>query len=247
MNFKDLLKNVKAQESLLMVAFGILIILFVGYLAVRQYSTNNKTSEVLPTVSTEESVKEQIHIVQKGESLWRISEKYYGTGYNWVNIKTANNLENADAIDEGQELIIPKDKDKELASTKEASSDITPTPTEVSGSYKVVQGDSLWKLAERYYNDGNKWTEISKANDLKNPSIITEGEELNIPNLAVTSSTSTENTEERSTYTVQSGDSLWRIAQGTYGEGNKWLEIAKANNLVHPSMIHAGNTLTIPR
>lgn len=49
------------------------------------------------------------------------------------------------------------------------------------------------------------------------------------------------------TYTVIKGDSLWKIAVKEYGNGYKWVEIAKANKLVNPNIIHAGNILTLPR
>lgn len=48
------------------------------------------------------------------------------------------------------------------------------------------------------------------------------------------------------TYTVKAGDSLWDIAIRAYGNGDRWVDIAKANNLTNPSVIHSGNVLTIP-
>ncbi len=48
------------------------------------------------------------------------------------------------------------------------------------------------------------------------------------------------------TYTVAAGDSLWTIAEKTYNDGDKWVAIARANHLSHPSQIHAGNKLVLP-
>lgn len=48
----------------------------------------------------------KIHIVSKNESLWAISEKYYGNGSRWKEILAANNL-NSHIIYVGQKLIIP--------------------------------------------------------------------------------------------------------------------------------------------
>ncbi len=52
-------------------------------------------------------------------------------------------------------------------------------------SYTVVKGDSLWKIAKKYYNDGNKWTVIAEANKdtIKNPSLIYVGQVIKIPQL----------------------------------------------------------------
>lgn len=48
------------------------------------------------------------------------------------------------------------------------------------------------------------------------------------------------------TYTVKSNDGLWTIAQEVYGDGYKWTEIAKANNLESPYTLTEGQELAIP-
>ncbi|MGE5041769.1 MAG: LysM peptidoglycan-binding domain-containing protein [Candidatus Levyibacteriota bacterium] len=48
-------------------------------------------------------------------------------------------------------------------------------------------------------------------------------------------------------YTVKTGDDLWNIAERAYGDGYKWVDIARANNLADPDMIFNDNVLTIPR
>ncbi len=47
--------------------------------------------------------------------------------------------------------------------------------------YKVVHGDSLWKIAVATYGDGMLWKKIAEANALKNPNIIGVGKELQLP------------------------------------------------------------------
>jgi nucleoid-associated protein YgaU len=51
-----------------------------------------------------------------------------------------------------------------------------------------------------------------------------------------------------STYTVQAGDSLWKISQKLYGDGNQWRRIYEANKdtIKDPDVIHPGQTFTIP-
>lgn len=48
---------------------------------------------------------------------------------------------------------------------------------------KVRRGDSLWKLAERHYGSGAKWTRILKANRrrIKDPDLIMVGWRLRLP------------------------------------------------------------------
>jgi nucleoid-associated protein YgaU len=53
-------------------------------------------------------------------------------------------------------------------------------------------------------------------------------------------------------YTVQSGDSLWSIAQKVYGDGSRWTEIQRANTAAHatlvsqPGALQIGWTLQLP-
>ncbi len=56
----------------------------------------------------------------------------------------------------------------------------SPAPAGPS-KYTVVKGDSLWKIAESTYGDGEKWMDISKANSLRNPDVIQIGKELELP------------------------------------------------------------------
>jgi nucleoid-associated protein YgaU len=50
-------------------------------------------------------------------------------------------------------------------------------------TYTVIAGDSLSKIAKKFYGDGNKWKRIFEANrdTVKNPDLIHPGEVLKIP------------------------------------------------------------------
>ena len=49
--------------------------------------------------------------------------------------------------------------------------------------YTVQKGDTLWKIAEKFYGNGSKYPEIVKANTppVKNPDLIQPGWVLRIP------------------------------------------------------------------
>ena len=47
-------------------------------------------------------------------------------------------------------------------------------------------------------------------------------------------------------YTVQSGDSLSKIAKHFYGDAQKFTVIARANNIANPDLIKVGEELEIP-
>ena len=51
----------------------------------------------------------------------------------------------------------------------------------------------------------------------------------------------------QNSYTVVAGDNLWNIALRAYGDGFRWVDIARANKLANPNLIHPGNQFVIPR
>ena len=48
------------------------------------------------------------------------------------------------------------------------------------------------------------------------------------------------------TYTVRKGDTLWSIAKRTYGNGQRWVDIAQANQSVDPKKLAIGQQITLP-
>ena len=47
-------------------------------------------------------------------------------------------------------------------------------------------------------------------------------------------------------HTVVRGESLWRIAEATYGDGRAWTKIAEANDLSNPNLLAIGQELELP-
>ncbi len=132
-------------------------------------------------------------------------------------------------------------------SGKIASGEGTKTESEAK-SYTVSKGDSLWTIAEKETGSGFNWVKISEENNLEDPGTIYEGQKLTIPSFEIKNAqTSTTNSISGATYEVQKGDSLWTIAVRAYGDGYRWSEIARENDLSHPGLIHSGNILVLPR
>ena len=136
------------------------------------------------------------------------------------------------------------------------STSVTPQEQIVNGKvvpkiYTVKEGEDLWHIAQNLYGSGYNWVDLASENNLINPSEIARGAKLTIPNVKAKTPTSDEvmqtNSIKGTSYTVASGDYLWDIAVRAYGDGFKWVEIAKANNLANPNLVHPGNVLKLPR
>jgi nucleoid-associated protein YgaU len=150
--------------------------------------------------------------------------------------------------------------------TKKAQAKVTPTKapakqTAPAGEYTVKAGDTLWSIAERHYNSGYNWVDIARTNKLSNPGQLTVNQKLKLPKTTAKAPTTKDAKKEVAqkntttevkkitgdSYTVVKGDNLWTIAVRAYGDGYKWTEIAKANKLANPNVIHANNKLKLSR
>lgn len=156
-------------------ALGALVVVIVGILIVNYFKDRGDT---LTGLDTQNGLGRE-HVVVKGETLWSIAEDSYGSGYNWVDIKTENSLK-SDLIEVGQKLTLPDVPAKKPTVTK-ITTTITGSQAISGDSYTVVKGDSLWNIAVRAYGDGYKWVEIAKANGLDNPNLIHTGNVLTLP------------------------------------------------------------------
>lgn len=157
-----------------------------------------------------EGESQEIYTVKKGDSLWKIANKYNTTV---EKLKSANNLK-TNTLSVGQKLVIPS---------------ISVSP-EVSDTYIVQKGDSLWSIANKF---NMTVSELKKLNNLTN-NLLSIGQVLKIKD-------SSNNGEK--TYTVQKGDSLWVIAN-KYGITTE--ELKNYNNLTS-NLLSIGQVLKIPQ
>lgn len=175
-NYVDRLENqVQTNQSKLSMILGALIILVVGILVFNFF--NRGKADLGPAQQTEvqEDVAPQSlpgnYTVKEGDTLFAISEKYYGDGYKYVEVAQANNLTNPDQIDKGQVLKMPKLLEAENLWGEKITGD----------SYTVVSGDWLSKIAGRAYGDIYAYERIAKANNIQNRDLIEPGMVLTIP------------------------------------------------------------------
>lgn len=153
-----------------------------------------------------------------------------------------------------------EEKDNRIMNAKEGGAQVE--KIDQGSTYEVREGDDLWDIAKRAYKSGYNWVDIARANNLSNPNQVEVGQKLEIPkvdqkNISLKTEIMVDGEQKSevesgdkimgSEYKIVKGDSLWGIAVRAYGDGYKWTDIAEANELVNPNLIHSGNKLEIPR
>ncbi len=120
-----------------------------------------------------------------------------------------------------------------------APSSPTATPAPVSaGQHTVQAGENLFRIALRYNTTVDA---IANANGIANPSLVYVGQVLTVPGAGSQPPTTTGT--GGTTYVVQPGDNLFRIAL-RYNMG--YLYLAQYNGIANPASIRVGQVLRIP-
>ncbi len=191
-DLKGILKRLKLSEQNISMILGALVIIVIGALIFNYFrgvGKREEAPETQPTPGEIQLIEEEgrlvpeglpkTHQVQVGEHLWSIAEKYFGSGYNWVDIARENNLANPNRILVGQELVIPKSE--VIEPVELPATGVKPSIT--GDKHTVQKSDSLWDIAVRAYGDGYQWTKIWHANEnlVKNPDLIYPDQVLSLP------------------------------------------------------------------
>ena len=187
---------------------------------------NLNTNTILPgqiliIKETETPPQPTTYKVQKGDTLYSISQKFNTTV---DEIKRLNNI-TSNNIYINQELYIPTS-----SSTPSNPLPIPPIDDDENEEYSeyiVQKGDSLWKIS-RDYNITVK--ELIALNNLTTTALQI-GDKLIVP---------INKTEK--IYTVQRGDTLWSIAK----ENNVTVNELKEKNNLTTNLLSIGQTIIIP-
>jgi hypothetical protein len=70
---------------------------------------------------------------------------------------------------------------KEYREVEAQVKDINPQSSDLTKSWVVTQGDSLWAIAAKEYGSPEDWRLIAKRNNIENPRILNPGQRLIIP------------------------------------------------------------------
>ncbi len=163
-----------------------------------------------------------IHVVQRGENLFRIAQRY---GTTVEAIAQANGIQDPTQISVGQRLLIPN-----------VAPAVAGAVPGVPVDYVVQPGDSLLNLSLRY---GMSVEDIARQNRIVNPAEMYVGLDLSLNEGAGRQP----GIKTGWLYTVQPDDNLYRIAT-RYGVSLD--QLSKVNNLKQPWVLFHGQRIVIP-
>ncbi len=165
-----------------------------------QTSPLNGYASPAKTLATNEQYK--LHAVQKGETLFQIANKYYGTGHVWRELAKFNGVANKDGVVRvGTRLKIPS-KDALLGrpAPVETAGRTTPasTPTDKViparrqdmpvikpeirvATYTVKKGETLGEISKKVLGSSKRWQELADFNKLDDEDAIAAGTVLKLP------------------------------------------------------------------
>ena len=114
--------------------------------------------------------KEKEYTVQAGDTLYDLSDRFYGSGVYYDEIADRNHIKNPDEIKEGDVVVLPA----------EVSEGVYLNTVQ---TYTVQPGDNLTTICEKFYNDSSYETvsKLANFNDIKNMDFINQGQTIHLP------------------------------------------------------------------
>lgn len=175
------------------------------------------------------------YTVQPGDSLLTVAARF---GLSWYDLALYNNLGNPDVIFVGQVLHLPSKSGSTVVADTAVSTPPPPLPT-ANSSYVVQPGEYLIQIARTL---GLEWQPIAQLNGLIPPQyLVYPGQILQLPGSGTTAAPPSPPVTTE-TYTVQPGDTLFKIAlrYNLY-----WPTLADLNGIAYPYQIYAGQLLRL--
>jgi tetratricopeptide (TPR) repeat protein len=129
-------------------------------------------------------------------------------------------------------------------------------------THRIASGESISKLALKYYGDFKKYHHIANFNNMTDATRVRVGQRILIPEIdgvsiddliRVSGDTSTATVQPRqitgdySVHQIQPGESLSIIAKNYYGDFSLFRVIADYNGINDPTSVKVGQIIKVPR
>lgn len=229
--------DVQNNRSIVNLILGAAVLVILGVVLFNFLSkSNNNLGPAQQTENTQtptgDVAKDQLpgnYTVKDGDTLFLIAQKYYDDGYKFDQIAQANNLTDANSLQVGQVLSIPK---LEVA---QSSPEASPSDMNMTMGSPNDNGASPNPADQSMIDQSQS---VPQTPNGENGGGASGGAaDQTIWGTAISGAT----------YTVQPGDWLSKISGRAYGDVMQYQKIAQANNIADPNLIEPGMVLTIPR
>ena len=126
-------------------------------------------------------------------------------------------------------------------------------------THEIAPGESVSKLALKYYGDYKKYHHIANFNNMTDATRVRVGQRIMVPVIGgvtiedlirISTGTTAQPATMKGEYTVhqiQPGESLSKVAQLYYGDYKLFHVIAKYNDIADPTSIKVGQKVKVPR
>ncbi len=128
-----------------------------------------------------------------------------------------------------------------------------------TGQVTIRQGDTLWKIAQDRLGSGDRWRELRKPDGSpfteQEAGHLQVGKPVQVPNTQLLNTQPSSSAPDEKTiatsdsqytidelwlaghpeHTIRPGETLWEIAERTYGDGRKWTNIRKSDKTPYTS------------
>jgi len=171
-----------------------------------------------------------VHVVQRGESLSSIAQRY---NVSQADLARQNGITNPNFVYVGQRLVIPG-RSVAMANSATSTGD---------GYYTVQRGNTLSQIAQRH---GTSVNDLMRLNGLTNPNHVWVGQKLRISARAqpLPATGNSQAAVASSIYIVKKGDSLSKIAQS---HNTTVAALMAANGLPNPNHVWVGQRLRVTK
>ncbi|OMF37730.1 hypothetical protein BK133_04110 [Paenibacillus sp. FSL H8-0548] len=193
------------------------------------------------------------YVVQKGDTLSSISEKFYQSKEHYALLAESNQILFINDMKAGDTLTIPALPSKQ--STTGGGQDAAKDYSKITlpATYLIQAGDTLSGVSRMFYKSAEYVDYIAEENKLDKTKGLKAGTNLIIPSLKNYKPDTIITPEDNlpviaaTNHTVKAGETLYSISKIYFGSNKYALFIADYNHIVDIDNVKAGTVLKIPK
>ncbi|MDY6936858.1 MAG: LysM peptidoglycan-binding domain-containing protein [Cyanobacteriota bacterium] len=197
------------------------------------------------TVEQASSSSRSSYTIESGDTLWEIAEQKLGDGSRWQEIQkpdgTSFSQQEARELQIGQIVYLPTTSDGSVNENQTSDRDelndnsnkSEPETREKNATGSNDRSEQNRDTTSSQSSENNRRTSNTRSDDSSSSDRenADKASSSNIPSQTNRKTTTSDfsQSSSRSSHTIQSGDTLWEIAEEKLGDGSRWREIRKSD------------------